>query len=224
MSRNRKYFTRNRGYKRSWKKKRFERSVARIAKKACVKEAELKVIDTDINETDAYVGNSTLTLLTGVALGDNYTDREGVKIKLNSINCNLRVTDIESANAIGDVYVRIMIVLVRETDGADPAITDILEVDHPTSQRNWLLKDKFIVISDKRFVLPKHDTVSHTSKRIYKYYRKFKPWGINTTFKDTTALVASTQSNHLYLVLMNDAANTDDPPYYGEVRVTYTDV
>lgn len=205
------------------KRKPFTRAQMKTILNLSREERETKFVDTDISISTSYDGSTASgSCITLMAQGDGQSTRDGLEIQLKSCQLNLKINDIGAGNAVGDVYYRLIMVLVRDTNGAVPNITAILQSDDVTDMRQWNERTEYKVLLDKRGILPKHETVAHKSKRIIKYYKSFKK-PIQCTYSGTTAATASNNQNHLFIWFMNDAANTDQPTCAGHARITYND-
>lgn len=207
---------------RTRKQKRFERSVKKIAREVVLADPEIKFLDTGISESTAYTGNSQFHCLTLIPEGDGDNARSGGTVKLRSLEIKSIIKDIGAANAVGDVYCRVLLLQVRETNGADPTATEVLNTDDVLALRNWDYRKDIVVLKDKRIILRKHDTVGHRSTAHWHYYKKF-PFPMKATYTTANANVAATNNNHLFLMVMSDAADTDDPSFFFQCRLTYTD-
>lgn len=199
------------------------RSQVRVVRKIVEQQNETKFVDTTIDETGAYVANSAILWIVPVAEGDGESDREGQAIKIRSVQVHCLIRDIGAANADGDVLYRVAMVLKKEVDGATLAYTEVWETDDPRSFRDWETRKDYKIMKEWTGILKKADTVGHRSARYIKFYHKFKK-PIKCTFKgDGTAVIGNAQENHLFLVFSSSAANTDQPGFTGNCRVTYTD-
>lgn len=111
---------------------------------------ERKTIDVD---RAAYVADTTgtVTLISGVANGADFTERIGRKILMKSIYVKGFIFNID--NTTSPSLCRLILVYDNQTNGAAPAITDILKQSFSESQLNLNNRDRFKIISDKTWVL-----------------------------------------------------------------------
>ena len=111
---------------------------------------ERKVIDVD---PALYAGDTTgsVTLLNGVATGTDFTDRIGRKIVMRSLYLRGTLSPVDGITL--DNMCRVLIVYDMQSNGAAPAITDVLKSATSIAQLNMNNRDRFRVIMDKQFAV-----------------------------------------------------------------------
>lgn len=179
---------------------------------------ELKDIETAVTGASLDTTGS-VTLLNGVAQGQDLTDRIGRKFSMKSIL--LRFTVIYGAAAVSGSIARWLIVYDKQTNGVAPAVLDVLTVGSPTAFNNLTNRDRFIVIYDKIHNIgtgPANDNG-------FSYVMKYRKCNLETTNGGTGATVASIATGGLFLIGVSDRpAGTTAPRFESaSVRVRFTD-
>lgn len=167
---------------------------------------ELKSIDA----TPATISVNTtgsLTLLNGCAVGTDYTDRIGRKTMLKSINFRGFFQPADD-NTVTN-YVRMMIVYDRQTNGAAPAVTDILQSASSLSNLNLNNRDRFLVLVDKEYVIGR---VINTATQALAYSpnvhrcKGYRRLNLETQYGGTTSAIASIATGSLYMLAIGNIA------------------
>lgn len=153
-------------------------------------------------------------LLTGIAQGDDVSNRSGRKILLKSvfIRGNLNIN-----SSATQTNVRFMIIMDKNGNGATPGAA---EVFNSTSSINLVLNpdnagERFKVLWDKNFNLSINGRGNAT---VYKYIKLFNHCG----FDGTSGAVGDCTSNHLWLVTISSEA-TNTPAWSAFTRVRFID-
>jgi len=167
---------------------------------------EKKVIDVDATTTNVSTTPS-LTLLNGVAVGTDFTDRIGRKVIMKS--CFFRAFLYPVDDTTQNDILRCIIVYDNQTNGAAPIITDIFKQSSPLSQLNLNNRDRFKILYDKEFPIGKVDTTTDAAfsngKNVY-VFKKYLKLNHEVIFGGTAATVASIQTGSIYLMFVT--ANT----------------
>jgi len=208
---------------------------------------EYKFIDTDLGNgftTGAYnslqlADVAPFTLLNGLALGTGATNRIGCKIAMKSIyysiNIGMKWTDADATANTSAVPCRFMILYDKQSNGVAPAYTDVLSafvgLNNTTpraidtnSPNNLNNRDRFIVITDKRFVISNNGTGGRN-------FKKYKRLNTSVTYKSgsTTGNISDITSGSLYLYAFcdrdfNAVSDTESRMYIsGDIRLRFTD-
>lgn len=194
--------------------------------------AERKVIDTD---TANYACNTTgsVTLVNGVAIGSDYTDRVGRKIRLKSIYVRGLVSrnlTLGGGTLLPDVA-RMLIVFDTQTNGATPSVTDILKEATATSQLNLNNRDRFKVLIDKQYAIAPY-LISDTATQSYALagspttyqVKKYKKLNHEVVFNGTQGTVGSISTGALWMVWVGSTAvDQTDPVATVSVRIRFED-
>lgn len=167
---------------------------------------ETKFIDTtntvDVSATSAIIP------LTLCAQGVTDETRNGNSIKAykNSLKYNLSI----SSGTPTDSVVRIMLVLDKSPNGTVPVISDIL--DNTGSLTETLchyngdnMGGRFIILADKRHHLDTQGREQVTGSLFHRLRHHVK-------YDDTTAVIASATTGHLFLVYVSNNATMEAEP------------
>jgi len=107
---------------------------------------ELKFVDEAILGIPSATGS--VTLINGVAQGTDVNNRIGRKFLMKSLLWRFRIGVNPAANSLGNI-VRLLIVYDAQTNGALPAVTDILSAADVLAPMNLNNRDRFKIICDK---------------------------------------------------------------------------
>jgi len=192
--------------------------------------AERKVIDVDANDYTCSTAGS-ITLLNGVAVGSDYTDRVGRKIRLKSLYIRGMVgrDSILDNFQQGPCLARLLIVSDSQTNGAAPLLTDILKEATSTSQLNLNNRDRFKVLIDKQYVVAPIVTSTTnqyaTSGSPTNYsIKKYKKLNHEVLFNGTSSTVGSISTGAIWMVWVGDKADdTAQPTGAVSVRIRFED-
>lgn len=187
---------------------------------ASVINVEHKFKDTVFPRTAIY-STPSISFITGTAQGDTQSgSRNGDSIKLTSVNIRGMVT-VPTGTSQSPRIVRIMLINDKVSDGAVPALTDVL--DNSTLPNVYARYNpdnagtRFKVLYDKRIV------VSATTNAIkFTCYRKLKH---HLKYTGSTSNQSDASTGHLYVLVVSDdnAAGTDDPSVEWNSCIRYID-
>jgi len=182
---------------------------------------EAKVIDLDPAQYNTDT-TGTITLLNGCATGSDYTDRIGRKIIVKSIYVR-GIFRMEGTN-ISPTLCRIIIVYDMQTNGAAPAITDILKSANSQAQLNMNNRDRFKILMDKQIALGGQDVAaggygSPTTLSI----KKYKKCRLETVYSGTLSTVGSISTGALWMISIGDRAAGSAAEFSGSVRTRFID-
>lgn len=167
---------------------------------------ELKTIDGGTSSTN-NPSAGIVTLLNGVATGTDYTNRVGRKTIMKSILFRLSLVPNASATngSVGDVL-RVMLIYDCQTNGAAPAVSDVLQGGTLNNPMNLTNRDRFKIISDKfltmgSFVLAASSLTTGSPRPVQlKIYKKMN---LEMIFSGTGNTVGSIQTGGLFLLLIS---------------------
>lgn len=177
----------------------------------------------------------TFSLLNGVAVGSDYTERVGRKTLNKSIYIRGRVqTEASLTAAVGAIpaqQARMIILVDNQPNAATPATTDLLNTATPESQLNLNNRDRFKILHDETFVFDPYlysttatQSYASTSKQIHdvKYHRFINE---ETIFNGNGgATIAGMSSGAIYMFWIgSEAAGATDINFTGSTRVRYND-
>lgn len=187
---------------------------------------EKKTVDIDTSSTIS--STASINLLNGIQEGTSFYQRVGRKVSLMSTRVTGRVEWVLNATgpSLGE-YIRIMIVYDRQTNGAAPALADILQnvnnagtatttsesgLNMNNSERFFVIRDKRIVVGNAASPQPGSDVsiqafqgTTESSLNI-DMYCKLK--GLQTHYNGTSnpAVVGDITTGSLYLVIVGTTA------------------
>lgn len=197
---------------------------------------ERKVYDVAASTVDADTTGSIACIGLPI-LGTDMTNRVGRKICWRTVQARglVRVerAELMTAASIPAQYVRFMLVIDMQPNGALPAITDILTTAHPASPLNLNNRDRFRVIADKEFTLDPYylNTTATTSAasmtnqiKMFKIYKKVN---LETIFNGTNGgTIADISSGALLRVIIGNQAisATNTAEFTFSTRCRFTDI
>lgn len=211
------------------------------------RKAEMKTIDVDETTINSTISTTaTFVLLNGTIEGASYQNRIGRKIAMESVRLTGQI--VPSGNGAGvSEYMRIMIIYDRQTNGAFPAITDVLEtiLDNGTTTNtsysglNMNNAERFFVLMDQRVHIANNNvsTVINTSMNVQGIvdsssfanidrFKKLK--NLETHYKAAgipNATVGDIATGGLYLVTFGNVASaTSGYKLVASTRVRYSDI
>lgn len=178
---------------------------------------ELKSIDTTVSQVADSTG--AVTLLNGVARGDDISDRIGRQITLKSAEIRV-INQVTSGTGI-DQSQRFLIVLDRQVNAVAPAITDVLVSTATTSLTNLDNRNRFVILADR--VIQLNSSGESGSSKITTMRLSLKNTKVQFNSGDA-ATVADITTNGLFLISVGSvAAGATAGTMIGRIRVRYTD-
>jgi len=191
----------------------------------------------------SYVLNSTgaVTGLNFIRAGTSFFNRVGRKIEMKSLHLKLFVNPLRTA-AFQD-YVRVMVVYDAQTNGAAPAISDILQDTdqagtNATNQYcgpNLNNRDRFRVLCDYKIVIPSVTSTAGVITNLgpvdpvapaFDIERFIKLKGLITQYKadSAPAVIGDIATGGLFLVTYGgNTAGTEGWQATGTLRLRYND-
>lgn len=172
--------------------------------------AEQKIADTANAPVVSNAG--AVTLLSGVAQGDGDFQRNGNQIKAHSSYFRGLLAINGTATR---TFCRVMIFFDKESRGAAPGVTDVLQVASVESPLNienagW----RFVIIHDKTYALSINGPETKTTVL-------FKDFGLKHHIRYLSAggAAADQGTNAIWLLLIsNEVTNTPTVTYYHRLR------
>lgn len=200
---------------------KFKQRVKRIISSA----DESKFKDTNIVDSVPIAGTGTVELLTGIAQGDGENQRDGLQVKLTSIEMKYLVT----SNAIAstnDTVVRILIVRTKNNQfGALLALASVLKTDSVTSLRaasDGSDMQQIKVYMDRTFVIPRTLTDVLPQSVYGQFYKSLG--GLKCSYDGTGAITADTTQGHLYLLRLTNRAAGVQPGWEVQIRTRFKEM
>jgi len=194
-----------------------------------VKAVDIKITTAALNSTGSIIG------LNFIRAGSSFYNRIGRKIELKNlqIECRLNLVDDAAGRNPPLSYNRIMIVYDRQTNGAFPSMTDILQdVDQAgtnstdvMSEINLNNRERFTILRDWRFLTPDcstqqvaagnmqmansttfPDSLGEQQNGLWKFFIPLK--GLLTQYKadSAPAVIGDIATGGLYLITFGDLA------------------
>lgn len=184
---------------------------------------ERKTIDVN---TASYVSDTTgtVTLLNGVATGTDFTDRIGRKIICRSLYITGMISPVDNTTAAN--LARLIVVYDNQTNGAAPAVTDILKEATACSQLNLNNRDRFVVLCNKTWA---QGSVSDTATQAFsnspntfkvKIYKKLRH---EVLFNGTTAAVGSIATGAIWMITIGSATANNGGTFSVSTRTRFED-
>lgn len=183
---------------------------------------------TDVAAAD-YVADTTgtVTLLNGIAQGDDNTNREGRQVTMTSVSVKGFLQPVDNITDPG--YCRLIVVWDSATNGgAAPAITDLLAASTSLSHNNLNNRMRFKVLLDEQYAIGGTNNTatqsfaqSPTVVTINRYLPL--PKGCVTTFSGTGATSASIQSGAIWMFTIGSRAAGTGGAFSVATRVRFVD-
>lgn len=172
---------------------------------------EKKFIDSATSGT--ITTTPVVTLLTGVAQGNDYNNRNGDSIKLHGLS--IKYYDAKSSAAAESIFGRLLIVLDKDSRQATPAYTDVMTSVSPAAHTNVDGHDRFVILADHMF------TESEEERRA-QVWEKYIPLDIHAKYNSTGDTVTSCAQNHIYAMFVTDQP-TNGSAFVLNWRVSFYD-
>lgn len=176
---------------------------------------ELKYLDTFINGS-SLTSTATLTLLNGMTLGDDVSNREGNQISPTSIQCRYVLGGV-ATSLDQDIVVRHIVFWDSQANGSAPSSGDLLDQATISSitiapyKRQY--QKRFKIVYDKTHVLspkmadPANATTQILIPLIYKKFKRALGRVVNYRNAQNTGTITDIATNSLYsLFVTNNAA------------------
>ncbi len=213
-------------FRRADGKSRFRRPPRRVAKPTAKKALRVanKALHQNAPEMKHLDVTSTVTLdLAAAIIGLNemqqgLTDITRIGNKIQAKSLEFRAIMKHNASSTVSAQIRVMIVKDKQANGADFAITDLLENSLVISLRNPHIKNRFVVYYDRVYTLQPSDEA-----RFIKTFIRL-PDGPQSRISYQTNLgtIADVEQNNYALVVMSDTS-ANDPTIVHENRLNFTD-
>lgn len=162
---------------------------------------EKKFLDTFVSSDITTDVNPSVTPINLLAAGTDANQRIGRKVEIKSIQVrsDIKMKDVGTAQ-----FGRFMLVYDKQTNGATPALTDILDTGSSPTPTTALLninnRDRFAVLYD--------DIIEFDNVLRDCYANKVYKKGLwEEIFKDTGGTIASVTSGALYWVTVGEQTN-----------------
>jgi hypothetical protein len=225
-----------------------DRAKSRFSRRTIVQQpARLLALGDEVKALDIPVGTYTLnstalvTPLNLIRAGSSFFNRIGRRVEMKNLHLKLQIASLRTV-AVND-YVRVMVVYDRQTNGALPAITDILQdtdqaganTTNSYSSLNLNNRDRFIMLCDWRICLPSQTLTAgqvttpgfvDPVETLIDLERFIKLKGLITQYRadSAPAVIGDVASGGLYLVTYgNSAPGNEGFQAGGSLRLRYHD-
>jgi len=185
---------------------------------------ELKFLDTSSGEVSVTTAG-TVTPLNLIIQGDDYNQREGRRVDWKSLLFRCTVTPLDiGPNGTGDI-VRLLLVWDLQSNGAVPAVNEILQSAVYDSPMNLNYRDRFVVIADKFISVAGVDIggspgIVEAGTCIPKMWQVYKKLNATTTFSGTAAAIGSMATGTLHLLAISRVNLITAHRFWSRLRFT----
>jgi hypothetical protein len=185
---------------------------------------EFKSLDKDGSITLTNPDSSgKVYLLNGCAQNDTGEGRDGLSIKMQSLQYTLMIT--QDTNQQNPVLVRVMFVLDTAPDGVELTPAELLDSSFPyyRSFRNLIHRKRLITLRDSKFILAPFGDPD--SKWVKDEYIKLgvKGQGIHTIYSGSASDITGISANALYCLIFSDAGLGFLPEISLSARIRFLD-
>lgn len=169
----------------------------------------------DVNSTPV------VTLLNGIAVGKDATQRVGDVVLMHDCLIRLQITN-EAALNDRLTPMRLILVYDLQTNGAALTTTDVLDAVTLESQINWDNKERFIILHDEIFDLNTWGGPVTTANAYHWVWNRVFQIDEICYYKGGTAAIGDIARGSLYLIYFGpDAAAAGDYDVTGTSRLLF---
>lgn len=183
----------------------------------------------------AVTTTASVTNLTNIAQGDDFNNRQGNSILLQSLLLRMSIAGNISATVTGSMgsFVRCIVFQDNDQRGTDPTAAELLEdttagVRQILSPLNHNVYKRFNVLVDEIFDVGQwiqtatQAVVSNPMFQHYKVFKNFAGKGMHVRYTATAGADASNFEGSMYLLLVS-SDGTSSPTVGFNSRIRYTD-
>lgn len=196
-----------------------------------------------VNTVLALNSTGSIACINLIQIGSSMFNRIGRKLEMASLRLTGHINTLQVTRATTTVdYARVVIVYDRQTNGANPAITDILQdteqngtnTTTPFSGLNMNNRERFVTLVDHRFTLPQVTNTAGVLTNVFPQmelpvkidaFRRLR--GLTTHYKadSSPAVIGDISTGGLFIFsLANQAAGTEEFQFDWNVRLKYVDL
>ena len=151
--------------------------------------------------TTAYSGfnpstSGSVSLLNGIVQGYDVSERIGRGAITDCVELNLAIY--QSSSTLSLTRTRLMVLYDTQTNGAAPAVTDVLQFASPESPINWENRRRFIVLFDESYKMA--STSAGATDSTIEIVREQIPVGMETIWCGCTGTVADIKTGAIILL------------------------
>lgn len=179
---------------------------------------ERKFLDTALT-ADATT-TASINAVNVMVVGTGANTRIGRRILMKSLQIRCQIEREDPATTTAQ-HVRMMVVYDRQSNGAAPAVTDILDTSAVQSLRNMANVGRFFMLSDE-FV----EITAAQGGNQYFIYNKFLKFNLPVYYNAGNAgTIADVSTGGLFVIYLgSQAAGVDDINVTGSARLRFTDM
>lgn len=181
----------------------------------------------DIANSASYVFDTTgtVTLLNGIATGDDNTDRDGRQVHNKSIQIQGGVRPVDGST--GATFCRLMLVWDSQPNGSIATVTDILTASTSCANTNLNNRERFTILKDWKYQVGGIDTTAtqtYAMSPTVATINWFIPLnGKKTTYGNTGATIASINTGALLMVSIGNVVPNGGALFEGTTRLRFYD-
>lgn len=168
----------------------------------------------------------TVTLLNGVAQGDDNTNRKGRQVAFTSVSIKGFLTPVDGS--IATTFCRMIVVWDSAPNGVAPVITDLLTASTSLAHMQLNNRARFKILADEQLTIGTVDTTATTTYALapgcHTVNRYIKLPKVVTTYQGTGATVASIQQGALWLFTIGNNAANAGGTFGLAIRCRFTDL
>lgn len=198
--------------------KPYQRSVPNLS-------IEKKYFDSTISNITDISAGVIVNSLNLIPQGTTDITRIGNKVTVRNVNITaFAYNDDQAGGSYAGSFLRTILFVDKQANGATAAVTDILKTANIASFRNMDQVDRFIILKDKVTPIPVNSANAlHTdvSSTMWKLSNKCN---IPVHFSSTTGAITELKSNNIGLLMIADTATCNASTSIGTARVKFTDL
>lgn len=192
------------------------------------RDAELKFHDVNLDDAVVAGGGVVTPTVNIIPQGVTESERIGRKCTIKSINWRGTITlpEVDAAVTPGNTeYLRVILYLDKQCNGATAATTDLLESADIYSFRNLANSSRFTFLLDKLHVLNYQTLASDgagvvSSAAVARQFTLYKKCDIPIEFSSTTGAIGEIRSNNIGVLLLCSSGTAS---FYSKFRLRFSD-
>lgn len=162
-------------------------------------------------------------LISGIAIGDDASNRTGQQVLWNDLTMRLFITANATTGNYNTQPVRLILFMDHDNQGALPAVTDILQTSSAISFLNRANGKRFTVLHDRTYYVDNGNSggTGYGDLITDKYYTK-QIASIHGRFNGATSAVGDVRDNSMYILAIG-FEGTYYPYINAKIRIGYHD-
>jgi len=161
-------------------------------------------VDSSLTTNTTTTG--TINLMNGIGAGTDITQRVGRKATMKSVMLRYFINALTTTSATQGDVVRVMLVLDMQTNGALPAVGDILQTVALNSALNLNNRDRFKILYDHWVTMNANTYTAGAlvaGSPTIKHLKVYKKISSDIIFSGTANTIGSIATGGLYLVTVS---------------------